>query len=208
MKHTLLNKYIAGQTNAEEEHRLMRLLQEAPKLTSEEAAALQLLQFGNDEKDEEDIFAVDYSEEYNKVIRTRKIIRMWPLAAAACVAAILIVFLTPPKEDAAPATSQALIAQVEQEPADEQAEVIAPNPQSVRHNHLEAKRAAVSQGSKPAKHNNTKTCHQQPSVDDPYEFIDTYSDPEIAKAEAEIALQLLADNLNKGIEMLENATNT
>lgn len=116
MKHTLLNKYIAGETTSDEEHKLMLLLQESPELTSEESAVLQLLQYSNSDADEEDIFAVDYSDEYNKVVRPRKIIRIWPLVAAACVAAILIVFLTPPKDEVSPAMSQTEIAKAEPQP--------------------------------------------------------------------------------------------
>lgn len=101
MKHTLLNKYIEGKTTVSEERELKRLLQDTPtsQLTKEERSILELLSFTGDDAEEEDIFAVDYTEEYNKVVRPARIIRMWPWFAAACVAAILIIVLTPPKND-------------------------------------------------------------------------------------------------------------
>ena len=40
------------------------------------------------------------------------------------------------------------------------------------------------------------------------EQLDTFSDPDIAYAEAQRALQLLSDKLNKGLEMIENTNNS
>ena len=101
MKHTLLNKYMAGETTVSEERELMRLLLGAPpsQLSEEERAVLDLLSYAEAEADEEDIFAIDLSEEYEKVVRPKRTIRLWPYVAAACVAGALFLFLTPPKDE-------------------------------------------------------------------------------------------------------------
>ena len=102
MRHTLLNKYMAGETTVSEERELMRLLLGAPpsQLSEEERAVLDLLSYAEAEADEEDIFAIDLSEEYDKVVRPKRTIRLWPYVAAACVAGALFLFLTPPKDEA------------------------------------------------------------------------------------------------------------
>ena len=101
MRHTLLNKYLAGETTATEEQELRRLLlsMSQSQLTEEERTVLDLLSYAGEETDEEDIFAVDYTQEYNKVVRPRHTIRLWPYVAAACIAGAMFIFLTPPKEE-------------------------------------------------------------------------------------------------------------
>ena len=101
MRHTLLNKYLAGETTAAEEQELRRLLlsMSQSQLTEEEQTVLELLSYTREETDEEDIFAVDYTEEYDKVVRPRHTIRLWPYVAAACIAGAMFIFLTPPKEE-------------------------------------------------------------------------------------------------------------
>lgn len=45
-----------------------------------------------------DIFEEDLTAEYERLCSPRpRILRLWPLAAAACVAGIIAIFLTPPK---------------------------------------------------------------------------------------------------------------
>lgn len=101
MRHTLFNKYLAGETTAIEEQKLRRLLlsMSQSQLTEDERAVLDLLSYAGEEPDEEDIFAVDYTEEYDKVVRPRHTIRLWPYVAAACIAGAMFIFLTPPKEE-------------------------------------------------------------------------------------------------------------
>lgn len=101
MRHTLLHKYLAGETTATEEQELRHLLlsMSQSQLTEDEQAVLDLLSYAGEETDEEDIFAVDYTEEYNKVVRPRHTIRLWPYVAAACIAGAMFIFLTPPKEE-------------------------------------------------------------------------------------------------------------
>lgn len=114
MKQTLINKYLAGETTVMEERELKRLLLDIPltQLTKTERSILDLLSYTDDEEVEEDIFTVDYSEEYDKVVQSKRqshSIKLWPWVAAACVAAMLIVFLGPPRED----TTEPQIAKVE-----------------------------------------------------------------------------------------------
>lgn len=49
-----------------------------------------------------DIFQADLTEEYDRLMEARKKprrrLRLWPLAAAACVAGIIVIFLAPPRE--------------------------------------------------------------------------------------------------------------
>ena len=99
MKQTLLNKYMKGESSASEERKLLDLLLETPQnqLSQDERTILELLSYSEQEEDEEDIFAVDYTDEYDKVVKPTRTIRMWPWAAAACVAGVLIMFLMPPK---------------------------------------------------------------------------------------------------------------
>ncbi len=101
MRHTLLNKYLAGETTAVEEKELRRLLlsMSQSQLTEDERTVLDLLSYAGEETDKEDIFAVDYTEEYDKVVRPRRTIRLWPYVAAACIAGAMFIFLTPPKEE-------------------------------------------------------------------------------------------------------------
>lgn len=102
MKQTLINKYLAGETTISEERELKQLLLDTPdtQRSKAERSILEFLSYSESEEVEEDIFAVDYTEEYDKHVRTSRTIRLWPWIAAACVAAILVVFLAPPREDA------------------------------------------------------------------------------------------------------------
>lgn len=102
MKQTLINKYLAGETNISEERELKQLLLDIPtaQQSKGERSILELLSYSESEEVEEDIFAVDYTEEYDKQVRPSRTIRLWPWIAVACVAALLVVFLAPPREDA------------------------------------------------------------------------------------------------------------
>lgn len=99
MKQTLLNKYLEGETTASEERELKRLLLDSPRLTSTETAVLKLLSYDLSDSEEEDIFVVDYTEEYEKVTHRHHYLYLWPYLVAACVVALLIVLLTPPRKE-------------------------------------------------------------------------------------------------------------
>lgn len=113
MKQTLINKYLAGETNISEERELKQLLLDIPdtQQSKAERSILELLSYSESEEVEEDIFAVDYTEEYDKHVRPSRTIRLWPWFAAACVAALLVVFLAPPRENTTTVAPQ--IAKVE-----------------------------------------------------------------------------------------------
>ena len=101
MKQTLINRYLAGETTISEERELKQLLLDTPtaQQSKAERSILELLSYSDSEETEEDIFAVDYTEEYDKHVRPSRTIRLWPWLAAACVAALLVVFLAPPREE-------------------------------------------------------------------------------------------------------------
>lgn len=101
MKQTLINKYLAGETTISEERELRGLLLDTPdaQRSKAERSILELLSYSESEEMEEDIFAVDYTDEYDKHVRPSRTIRLWPWLAAACVAALLVVFLAPPREE-------------------------------------------------------------------------------------------------------------
>ena len=105
---------MAGETTANEERELKRLLLGVPpsQLSEEERVVLDLLSYAEAETDEEDIFAIDLGEEYDKVVRPKRTIRLWPYVAAACVAGALFLFLTPPKDEAGQQKVELPIAEV------------------------------------------------------------------------------------------------
>lgn len=116
MKQTLLNKYMKGESTASEERKLLDLLLETPQeqLAQDERTILELLSYSEQEEDDaEDIFAVDYTDEYDKVAKPTRTIRMWHWAAAACVAGVLIMFLMPPKTNTEVVEDTKVVAKVE-----------------------------------------------------------------------------------------------
>lgn len=98
-KNALLSKYMAGETSVDEESELRRLLTAIPhnELTDKEKAVLRLLSYARQE-DDEDIFSVDYTAEYDEAVRPRHRIAPWYWIAAACAAGALFLFLIPPEE--------------------------------------------------------------------------------------------------------------
>ena len=77
-----------------------------------------------------DIFQADLTEEYDRLMEARKKprrrLRLWPLAAAACVAGIIVIFLAPPRtsEEQPPLAMEETIAS-SQEPRVESQQPIA-----------------------------------------------------------------------------------
>ena len=45
-----------------------------------------------------DIFEADLTEEFEQLVKPRRSVRLWPLAAAACAAGIAFILLMPPKK--------------------------------------------------------------------------------------------------------------
>ena len=86
-----------------------------------------------------DIFQADLTEEFDRLMEARKKprrrLRLWPLAAAACVAGIIVIFLAPPREANVEPEKQPVVAEqtekqeetvVKEEPAETKTEVEAP----------------------------------------------------------------------------------
>jgi len=101
MEQSLIEKYLAGETSAQENQLLRQQLQakSADICTNEEKALLIMLTGSHQEEDNsEDIFAVDYSCEYDKIVHRNKVRKMTKLvsaitAIAACIAIVWFVGL-------------------------------------------------------------------------------------------------------------------
>lgn len=98
MKQALIIKYLEGETSGAEERELKRLLLDTPKAerNAEEQAILSLLTTIDVVSDnEEDIFEVDHTAEFDRIVGHRHRFRVWTWAAAACVACLLTLCLVP-----------------------------------------------------------------------------------------------------------------
>ncbi|MBO4452011.1 MAG: hypothetical protein J5770_06285 [Bacteroidaceae bacterium] len=99
MEQSLIEKYLAGETSAQENQLLRQQLQgkSADIRTNEEEALLIMLTGSHQEEDNsEDIFAVDYSCEYDEVVHRNRVRKMTKLvsaitAIAACLAIVWFV---------------------------------------------------------------------------------------------------------------------
>ena len=107
MKQTLIDKYLNGDTSLEEEQMLRHLLQDIPSAqrTDEEDALLLMLSATPTMTGEEDIFATDETEEYDRIVHQRKRRAMWKYtgiaAAIALVATLGFLLHTPADENIA-----------------------------------------------------------------------------------------------------------
>lgn len=106
-----------GESSTSEERKLLSLLLETPQdqLSQDERTILELLSYSEHEEDEEDIFDVDYTDEYDKVVKPTRTIRMWHWMAAACVVGVLTIFLMPPKTNNNVVEDTKAVAKVEQQ---------------------------------------------------------------------------------------------
>lgn len=97
MKQTLIRKYLEGESSCSEERELKRLFQEIPagQRNEEEQAILRLLS-ADALPEEEDIFDADFTAEYDRTVKRRRIFRLLPWTAA-CAASILTLFFIPHK---------------------------------------------------------------------------------------------------------------
>ena len=97
MKQTLIRKYLEGESSCSEERELKRLFQEIPagQRNEEEQAILRLLS-ADALPEEEDIFDADFTAEYDRTVKRRRIFRLLPWTAA-CAASILALFFIPHK---------------------------------------------------------------------------------------------------------------
>lgn len=110
-----------------------------------------------------DIFQADLTEEYDRLMEARKKprrrLRLWPLAAAACVAGIIAIFLAPPRtsEEQPPLAMEEPIAS-SQEPRVESQQPIA----SSQEPRVESQKITVTSRRPKAKSQRPKAKSQQP----------------------------------------------
>lgn len=123
----------------------------------------------------------------------------WSVAATIVIVFSATLFLTNrPSADNTP-----FIAQQRSTPAHPTPQTALPTPQA-DHTSPNEKKASFHQ-----KKSSVHPPHQTNATPNTEaEQLDTFSDPDIAYAEAQRALQLLSDNLNKGLEMIENTNNS
>lgn len=138
MKQALIRKYLEGESSCSEERELKRLLQNIPEgqRNEEEQAILRLLSADALPK-EEDIFDADFTAEYDRIVRRRRIRRMLPWTAA-CAASILALFFIPHEPRPVqtlpqpPATSSVEVVPTPPSQPTEEAVTPAPPPQQVK----------------------------------------------------------------------------
>ena len=110
-----------------------------------------------------DIFQADLTEEYDQLMearnKPRRRLRLWPLAAAACVAGIIAIFLAPPRtsEEQPPLAMEEPIAS-SQEPRVESQQPIA----SSQEPRVESQKITVTSRRPKAKSQRPKAKSQQP----------------------------------------------
>ena len=111
MKQALITKYLEGETSGAEERELKRLLLDTPEdgRSAEEQAILSLLTATDDFSDDEDIFLADHTAEFDRIVRSRRRLRLWTWAAAACVACLLTLCLVPRSYNESHVLSQATV---------------------------------------------------------------------------------------------------
>lgn len=138
MKQALIRKYLEGESSCSEERELKRLLQSLPEgqRNEKEQAILRLLS-ADPLPEEEDIFDADFTAEYDRAVKLRRIRRMLPWAAA-CAASILALFFIPHKPRPAqtlpqpPAISSVEVVPTPPSQPTEEAVTPAPPPQQVK----------------------------------------------------------------------------
>ncbi|MBR1668595.1 MAG: hypothetical protein IJ693_10000 [Bacteroidaceae bacterium] len=91
MKQTLIDKYLNGETSLQEEHTLQHLLQAIPpdnRTDTEDALLLMLTAMPT--MDDEDPFATDHTEEYDRIVRQRKHRTLWRYSGIAAAIALIV----------------------------------------------------------------------------------------------------------------------
>lgn len=182
MKQALIRKYLEGESSCNEERELKRLLQDIPEgqRNEEELAILRLLS-ADALPEEEDIFDADFTAEYDRTVKRRRIRRMIPRAAA-CAASILALFFIPHKPRPVqslpqpPATSSVEVVPTPPSQPTEEAVTPAPPPQQIKNDKPRMVKAKAK-----AKANPPACIEQEPPL---YE---TPSPEEIAAVEQQLA---------------------
>lgn len=169
MKQTLIRKYLEGKSSCSEEHELKRLLLEIPadQRSGEEQAILRLLS-ADALPEEEDIFDADFTAEYDRTVKRRRLFRLLPWTAA-CAASILALFFIPHKPRPVqtlpqlPATSSVEV--VSTPPSQPTVEIVttAPPPQLVKN---DKPRIVKTEANPPASIERDSSLYETPSPEE------------------------------------------
>lgn len=205
MEHTetLIQRYLEGKTSVAEEQELRMFFQSAdvPQELKKYASLFTWQDNGDDMgADLDDIFAQSVSELESEPIVKRPLMgrRIW-WAVAACIAVVASATLFLNHEDNDTIANRP-IAQRSVEKTNHTDAPVAPTDKTKPM--MEATKAQSPAGVV-EKVVSTAPISHTPETAVPCE--DTYSDPQVAYEEAQKALMLLSDNLNKGFEAIENA---
>ena len=200
---TLIQRYLEGKTSVAEEQKLRMFFQSADVPQElKKYASLFTWQDNGDEMgvDLDDIFAQSVSELESEPIVKQPLMgrRIW-WSVAACIAVVVSVTLFLNHEDNDTIANRPIA----QRSVDKTNHTDAPvAPMDKTKPIMEATKAHSPAGVV-EKVVSTAPISHTPETAVPCE--DTYSDPQVACEEAQKALMLLSDNLNKGFEAIENA---
>lgn len=200
---TLIQRYLEGKTSVAEEQELRMFFQSAdvPQELKKYASLFTWQDNGDDMgADLDDIFAQSVSELESEPIVKQLFMgrRIW-WSVAACIAVVVSVTLFLNHEDNDTIANRPIA----QRSVDKTNHTDAPvAPMDKTKPIMEATKAHSPAGVV-EKVVSTAPISHTPETAVPCE--DTYSDPQVAYEEAQKALMLLSDNLNKGFEAIENA---
>lgn len=200
---TLIQRYLEGKTSVAEEQELRMFFQSAdvPQELKKYASLFTWQDSGDDMgADLDDIFAQSVSELESEPIVKQPLMgrRIW-WSVAACIAVVVSVTLFLNHEDNDTIANRPIA----QRSFDKTNHTDAPvAPMDKTKPMMEATKAHSPAGIV-EKVVSTAPISHTPETAVPCE--DTYSDPQVAYEEAQKALMLLSDNLNKGFEAIENA---
>ena len=138
VRQELIQRYLAAETSVEEELMLADFYQQNPNenLSVEEEQVRQLI-LATSHLADDFTLSVEKEEEFDRIMaaaaRKPKRITLWPWLAAACLAGIMVIFLTPPKTEknqvlAEHPTIQAQKPSEETKPQTKQTEEVLPQP--------------------------------------------------------------------------------
>jgi hypothetical protein len=138
VRQELILRYLAAETSVEEELMLADFYQQTPNENlSEEEEQVRQLVLATSRLADDFTLSAEKEEEFDHIMtaaaRKPKRIALWPWLAAACLAGIMVIFLTPPKTEdnqvlAEHPTIQAQKPSEEMQPQTKQTEKVLPQP--------------------------------------------------------------------------------
>ena len=200
---TLIQRYLEGKTSVAEEQELRMFFQSAdvPQELKKYASLFTWQDNGDDMgADLDDIFAQSVSELESEPIVKQPLMgrRIW-WSVAACIAVVVSVTLFLNHEDNDTIANRPIA----QRSVDKTNHTDAPVAPIDKTKPMMEATKAHSPAGVVEKVVSTAPISHTPETAVPCE--DTYSDPQVAYEEAQKAMMLLSDNLNKGFEAIENA---